>query len=63
MYHLVMTKIATTMSEDMDDYVWAKLHPGLILLICGCWWCDQTGDLRALPTCMDHTRDVERYGK
>lgn len=52
---------ATVKTDGMDDYEWFDAHPGLILLLCGCWWCDQTGDLRAQPSCKGHMRDVERF--
>ncbi len=65
---IIQMASATVMSEDSDlagtlaNFDWAESHPALILLLCGCWWDSETGDLRALPSCAGHQRDVERYG-
>ena len=57
---MMPTNAASAMTDDSRDMEWAEFHPGLILMICGCWWCDQTGDLRALSICSRHARRVRK---
>lgn len=49
--------------HPLEDAAWSHRHIALLLLTCGCWWCESCGSLRALPECSGHKRDVERYGK
>ena len=56
-------KTVTLMTDGtVANIHWADNHTAFIRLLCGCWWCEKCGSLRALPDCKGHKRDVERYG-
>ncbi len=52
-----------TLQGNIDkDYDWIGARPAVINLVCDCLWDQASGDLRALPDCPDHSRDIWRYG-
>jgi hypothetical protein len=48
--------------DPYAEQLWVASRPGIVLLTCGCFWDELSGDFMVVAECGHHRKDLERHG-